>query len=113
MADEPFAENVVGVQSGVNPKGEPFVQLLFGNRIVCQMTAAQAREHALALVMAAEAAEGDAFITKWVLERVGADMMAVAGLLGDFRKFRLEQTGKRTGSEDRDTWVVPDGWIGP
>ena len=89
-------------QSGVNRDGEPFIQLILGDKLIAQQTVTQAREHAQAVLEACEAAEQDAFLVHWVKTRIGADDRAAAGLLQDFRDYRREQTGKRSGQE-----VVP------
>jgi hypothetical protein len=86
-------------QSGVNRAGEPFVQLILGEKIIAQQTPEMAREHALAVLAAAEAAEQDAFILHWLKTKVGATEDAAAQVLNDFRKYRREQTGKRSGQE--------------
>ena len=94
-------------QSGVNGRGEPFIQLIKGTEIIAQMNLDEAREHALAVLEAAEASEQDAFIYDWVKNKVGCGPEQAAGLLGDFRRYRMERTGKRSGQE-----VRPDGTPG-
>jgi hypothetical protein len=91
-------------QSGVSREGEPFIQLILGEKVVAQQSVEQAREHALAILAAAEAAEQDAFLVYWLKTHVGADERAAAGLLKEFRNWRREKTGKRSGQE-----VIPDG----
>lgn len=91
-------------QSGVNRAGEPFVQLILGEKIIAQQSVEEAREHAHAMLEAAEAAEQDAFLVSWVKTHIGADERAAAGLLNDFRNWRRERTGKRSGQE-----VIPSG----
>ena len=95
-------------QSGINAKGEPFVQLLLGMKIIGQMTPAEARDHAAAMLEAAEAAEQDAFMFDWVVNKVGSGPEQAAGLLQDFRAFRLERTGKRGGPSNARDWVMPN-----
>jgi hypothetical protein len=97
-------DNTLWHQSGVNAKGEPFVQLIQGTAVIGQMTPEQARDHGRAMIEAAEAAEQDAFIYDWVINKVGLGPTQAAGLIDDFRKYRLERTGKRSGME-----VRPDG----
>ena len=41
----------------------------------------------------------NAFIYDWVLNKVGAGTEQAAGLIDDFRKYRLKRTGKRSGME--------------
>jgi hypothetical protein len=91
-------------QSGVNRAGEPFIQLILGEKVIAQQSVTQAREHAMAILEAAEAAEQDAFLVHWVKSHMQAGEHAAAGLLQDFRNFRREQTGKRSGME-----VIPPG----
>jgi hypothetical protein len=95
-------------QSGVNPHGVPFVQLILNDKVIAQMTPAEARDHARAITEAAEASETDAFLWTWVLDKVGADKPQAAGLIADFRRFREQSTGKSQGPTKPDDWVMPD-----
>jgi hypothetical protein len=104
VSDKPEEGLPLWHQSGVNRAGEPFVQLILGERLIAQQTVEQAREHAHAILEAAEAAEQDAFLVWWLKMHVGADDLAAAGMLNDFRLWRREQTGKRSGQE-----VIPPG----
>lgn len=90
-------------QSGVSRDGEPFIQLILGEKVIAQQSVSQAREHALAILEAAEAAEQDAFLVHWVKDHLSAGEAAAAGLLQEFREWRREQTDKRSGQE-----VIPD-----
>jgi hypothetical protein len=94
-------------QSGVNRKGEPFVQLILGEKIIAQMSTEQARDHARAILEAAEASEQDAFIRDWVINKVGAGEAQAVGMLQDFRAYRAERTAKRGGPSDPRDWVMP------
>jgi hypothetical protein len=105
MSDEKLPDNILWHQSGVNQKGEPFVQLLRGTEIVGQMSVTEARDHARAMTEAAEAAETDAFVFQWVVKQVGAGPEQAAGLLADFRRYRAEVTGKREGPTNPRDWV--------
>lgn len=98
-----MSDDILWHQSGVNKDGEPFVQLIRGTAVVAQMSPAQARDHALAILEAAEASEQDAFLVHWTKTVVGGSPQAAAGLLKDFRNWRREQTGKRSGQE-----VIPE-----
>jgi hypothetical protein len=100
-------EQIIWHQSGVNQKGEPFVQLLLGEKIIGQMDPEQARDHARAILEAAEAAEQDAFLWSWVIEKVGAGPEQAAGMIVDFRKFRATRTGKSQGPTRPNDWVKP------
>ena len=95
-------------QSGVNRDGQPFIQLILGDKLIAQQTVTQAREHAQAVLEACEAAEQDAFLVHWVKTRIGADDRAAAGILQDFRDYRREQTGKRSGQEVIPTKAEPE-----
>jgi hypothetical protein len=86
-------------QSGVNREGEPFVQLILGEKIIAQQSPEMAREHALAVLAAAEAAEQDAFLVHWVKTVLHQDENIAGHILVDFRNYRREQSGKRSGQE--------------
>ncbi len=105
MSEEPLPANILWHQSGVNSKGEPFVQLLRGETIIGQMSVTEARDHARAMTEAAEAAETDAFVFQWVTTQIGAGPAEAAGLLIAFRQFRAEVTGKREGPTNPREWV--------
>jgi hypothetical protein len=96
-------------QSGVNQKGEPFVQLILDGVVIAQMDPEDARDHARAITEAAEAAEQDAFLVTWVKEKVGAGPAEAAVMLQEFRAFRLARTGKKAGALHPDDWVMPPG----
>jgi hypothetical protein len=98
-------DDVLWHQAGINSKGEPFVQLILGTKVIAQMTVPEARDHGMAIVEAAEAAETDAFVFEWVTKHVGAGPQQAAGLLVDFRKYRSEITGKRHGATSSRDWV--------
>ena len=55
-----------------------------------QLTPTKAREIAGMLYEAADAAEGDHFIVKYMMERVGLSEAAAAQVLMDFRQMRTE-----------------------
>jgi len=96
---------IIWHQSGINQRGEPFVQLLRGDQIIGQMDPEQARDHARAILEAAEAAEQDAFIFQWVQERVGAGPQQAMGLIVEFRQYRAEKTGKSQGPTRSRDWI--------
>lgn len=99
---------IIWHQSGVNPKGEPFVQLLKGEHIIGQMSPEQARDHARAIMEAAEAAEQDAFMMAFLQQKIGLDFHQAGQVLIDFRNWRAHQTGKRGGPTNVRDWVMPD-----
>lgn len=109
MANEKLPDDVLWHQSGINAKGEPFIQLLRGTAVIAQMDPEQARDHARAILEAAEASEQDAFIFDWVMNRVGSGQQQAAGLLQDFRQYRRERTGKSSGARSPRDWVMPPG----
>jgi hypothetical protein len=102
-------DDVLWHQSGVNEKGEPFVQLLRGMHILGQMSVEQAREHGHAILEAAEAAEQDAFLLDLLQTKVGLDFNTAGNVLADFRRYRMERSGKRGGPSNPNDWVFPDG----
>ncbi len=101
--EEKLPDNILWHQSGVNKYGEPFVQLIQGTKVIAQMSTDEARDHGRAITETAEAADQDAFIFDWVVNVVKCGPVQAAGLLNDFRKYRLRRTGKRSGME-----VIPD-----
>jgi hypothetical protein len=101
--------DVLWHQSGVNPAGEPFVQLLRGTEVICQMSPEQARDHGHATIEAAEAAEQDAFMVNFMQTKVGLDLERAMMVLVDFRRYRVERSGKRGGPTSGREWVFPHG----
>jgi hypothetical protein len=95
-------------QSGVNREGEPFIQLLLGDRIIAQMTPEDARSHAQAVIESAEASEQDAFMIHFFRTKLGVDFNEAGQILIEFRKFRQEESGKRGGPTNRRDWVMPE-----
>lgn len=51
----------------------------------------EARMHALAILAAADAAEGDAFLVKFLMKSLKFDMMQAVHLLSEFRQFKLNE----------------------
>lgn len=100
-------DDILWHQSGVNKKGEPFIQLLRGTQIVCQMDVEQARDHARAITEAAEAAEQDAFLMDWGQRVVGLSFEKAGTLMMEFRQYRRERTGKNSGARTAQDWVMP------
>ena len=62
-----------------------------------QLTAVEARAHALRILEAAEAAETDLFLVTWATEVVGLKMEQAVTLLRDFRKRRDGQSEETAG----------------
>ena len=106
MADDP-TDHVLWHQSGVTPRGEPFVQLLQDDKIIGQFSPEQARDHARAITEAAEAAEQDAFLISFARNKIGMPMEDAAKILVAFREYRAETTGKSQGPRNPKDWVMP------
>jgi hypothetical protein len=90
-------------QSGVNREGEPFIQLINGDKLIGQMSPEDARDHALAMIEAAEAAEQDAFLIWFVKTQLKGDEKMAVSLLGEFRQWREKRSGIQSGQK-----LVPD-----
>jgi hypothetical protein len=108
-SEEKLPDNILWHQSGVNAKGEPFVQLLKGMEVIAQMDVQEARDHGRAMLEAAEAAETDAFVFDWLQTEVKVPHDRAAMLLVEFRKYREKTTGKQHGPTDKRQWVMPPG----
>lgn len=91
-------------QSGVNKQGEPFVQLLADDQVVCQLSPAEARDHAKNILEASEASEQDAFMLQFMREKVGLDLPAAMQVIVDFRAWR-EVRGKKGPPSDSSEFV--------
>lgn len=100
-------EILLNHQTGVNKAGEPFIQLILskptGDEIISQMSPQQARDHALAMIEAAEAAEQDAFMVWFVKNQIGGDDHMAGRVLVDFRHWRETQTRIESGQK-----LIPD-----
>jgi hypothetical protein len=94
-------------QSGVNQRGEPFVQLILDGKVMGQMTPTEARDHARAISEAAEAAETDAFLIQFFRNELDVPRNSALGVLMKFREFR-ERAGKSGPPSDREDWVMPE-----
>jgi hypothetical protein len=101
-------DDVLWHQSGVNPRGEPFVQLLRGDKIMAQMSTAQARDHAHAILEAAEAAEQDAFLMDFARNVMGMPFQDAGKILMALRDYRAKTTGKSQGPLHPRDWVMPE-----
>ena len=104
---EPAKERTLWYQSGVNPKGEAFVQLLLDTEIIVQMSPEQARDHARAITEAAETAEQDAFLVDFMRNRIGGSFEDAARMLVAFREYRARTTGKSQGPTRPTDWARP------
>lgn len=90
-----YLESVVSAQTG-----EPRVNLTWESTRLGQLSVEEARQHALAVLEVAEAAEQDAFLFRWLQKVVGLSPQKAVLVLGEFRSTRGQW---RAGGE------VPDG----
>lgn len=72
---------------GANSK-EPFVQINIEDKFVTRMSPENAREIALNLLRASEAAYGDAFLVEFIKDKLGGDDQIAGIILGEFRQWR-------------------------
>lgn len=88
-------ENEEGVdlsmQSIVNLKLEPMVQLKWG-REVGQLTPEEARQHARYVLECAEAAVHDAAMVRWLMERMELSKVSALQAMEALRKYRGDST---------------------
>jgi hypothetical protein len=100
-------EKVLWHQSGVNKHGEPFVQLLMDDSVICQLSPEEARDHAKNVLEATEASEQDAFMLSFMQQKVGLDVGKAMQVIVDFRKWR-EERGKKGPPSDAREFVRTD-----
>jgi hypothetical protein len=100
-------ERVLWHQSGVNKHGEPFVQLLIDDEVVCQLTPEEARDHAKNVLEATEASEQDAFMLDFMQKKVGLDLQRSLQVIVDFRGYR-ESRGKKGPPSDAREFMQTD-----
>ncbi len=67
---------------------EPFVQLNFNDLAVAKMSPENARDLAVLLLRASDAAYSDAFLVEFVKEKLGGDDSMAGVILLEFRKWR-------------------------
>jgi hypothetical protein len=102
---EPEPEDVtrLGFASGVSAfTGEPFIAMeaTFGDgsrRRAGQLTPIEARQHALAVLEAAEAAVHDAAVVRWLQVRMELEPQAAVTVLCELRGFRQDQDAEDDG----------------
>jgi hypothetical protein len=97
-------ERTLWHQSGVNKNGEPFVQLLIDDEVLCQLSPEEARDHAKNVLEATEASEQDAFMLDFFKKQVGADAEHAMIIVVEFRKWR-EARGKKGPPSDAKEFV--------
>lgn len=81
----------VFVESGCSPNRTPFVELSLKSASVT-MSPEHARNVAILLFRAAEAAESDAFVVGFAMDTVGLSEREAAKLLFEFRNWREAQS---------------------
>lgn len=79
--------------SGVNSKGEPFVQLRLEDKTLNQFTPAEAREFGQTVMECAEAADTDAFLFSFGTQQIGLERDAAMMMIMEFRKWREARAG--------------------
>lgn len=81
--------------SGVNQEGKPFVrytwQLGEEEKMVCQWTPEEAKQHALGLLKCAEAADHDAAVFSMLINGMEFDLESAAKFIAELRNHRREQ----------------------
>jgi len=101
--DEP-KNSILWHQSGVNPKGEAFIQIFKDKDVIAQLDPEGARDHARALLESAEAAEQDAFLFDFFHNEVGSDIQRTMMLIVQFRKYR-EARGRKGPPSDGNEFM--------
>jgi hypothetical protein len=102
-----MSERTIWHQSGVNKRGEPFIQFMLDDQVICQLTPEEARDHAKNVLEATEASEQDAFMLHFLTERVGTDREKAMAVIVDFRQWR-EARGKKGPPSDSKEFVQTD-----
>jgi hypothetical protein len=85
-------EGIISAQTG-----QPYVQLAI-DISPTQLTPGKAREVALMLLEAADAAESDAVLNRFAREQIGLDELGAAQLIAQFRKSREQARGTEASS---------------
>lgn len=71
---------------------QPYVQMLCQAKdFITQMSPADARNLAMNLLQCAEAADGDAFLMTFAMERAGLDEKRAVQIMFDFREWRRKR----------------------
>lgn len=87
---EPGNIDVTSIVSGAN--GQPFVQFAV-TQTKWQMTPSEARVWAQVILEAAESADQDAFMFRWLQKALGAKPNQAYALLAEFRESRKQEPG--------------------
>ncbi len=89
--------DTINISSIVSAKTQlPYVQLKWGKE-GCQMSPEEARAHAYAILDAANAAETDAIMVRFMSDRVGLEAEQYGQVLQDFRLYREKNKGVKEG----------------
>lgn len=72
----------------------PYVQLRKDGEIFTQMSPGEARQYAMQIIEAAEAAQGDAFIVGFIQQRTGVEWEKATRVLVDYRDFRTHENSR-------------------
>jgi hypothetical protein len=80
-------EGDIWTETGVNVRGEPFVQIRWGTE-GGQFTPEEARQFALTILSVAESAEMDSCVFRFAVEEMGMERARAATLLDALRKYR-------------------------
>ena len=85
----------ITVQSMVSMRTrEPMVSIYWPKDVdAAQLTPDKAREFALSVLQAAEAAEQDEFMFTFATKRIGVDEASAAGLINEYRLHRGQERG--------------------
>lgn len=86
-----MANDTISVESLVSGKsGLPLVKMTWGEN-GCQMTPEEARRHAYGILDAANAAESDSLIYRFLVTKVGLKQEQAIAVFRDFRQLRENQ----------------------
>jgi hypothetical protein len=90
---------VLGVQSGITRRYEPFVQITYGDKVIGQLNPEEAKGFAYGILEASEAAISDSILTKMLTHEVGLEMEAITAMLMKMRTMRQEAGKQSTPTE--------------
>ncbi len=89
------SDDFITMHSGVNQQHEGFIHLAWGKDLRIQFTPAEVRTHALRLLEAAEAAEGDAMVLRLLTDKVGLERTRALNVIADLRNYRDDKYTKK------------------
>ena len=83
----------IDVESGVGADSRlGYVHLRWGP-MSGQLTTREARAHALSILEAADAAEHDAVVLRWLMDTLEMDVARAAHVIADLRRLRIADEG--------------------